>query len=240
MGGLRKPPNGSDPSSPPPSPDTTLEDPDPIGETLEEQAIGFYSDGSLINPSVFPEEGIGFYLLNPGRGVHYGTEWLISSISAIASSYRVWSPDGEPLQIGDVSKIQGEKLFSHISHQNGLDIDIAYLDRRRVERTRGNGFEFSYVKWGHVTEDFDIERNWWLFKRLINTSKVVRIFVDRRIKRAICKYASQIGEEATSSEVLRRLRPWKHHKDHMHIRFTCPPGSRRCDDQEEPPPGSGC
>src|SRR5690606_10950697 len=83
--------------------------------------------------------------------------------------------------------------------------------------------------------------NWELVRRLVATGRVTRIFVDRAIKAALCRYAAGLegGLEAHAA-TLRRLRPYPNHANHLHVRIRCPEASRRCTPQAEPPEGHGC
>jgi penicillin-insensitive murein endopeptidase len=39
---------------------------------------------------------------------------------------------------------------------------------------------------------------------------------------------------------LRKIRPWRGHTEHMHVRLACPAGSIDCKSQDAPPEGDGC
>jgi penicillin-insensitive murein endopeptidase len=62
---------------------------------------------------------------------------------------------------------------------------------------------------------------------------VDRVLVNHAIKRRLC--ADHRGESW-----LRRVRPWRGHDSHMHVRLRCPAGSPDCRDIAPPPPGDGC
>jgi penicillin-insensitive murein endopeptidase len=208
----------------------------------EEQGIGFYSDGSLINASEFPEDSNDTVLLFPHRKRHFGTYLNIQLILETARQLRIAYPESERLQIGDISSRRGGPLASHVTHQNGLDTDVVYLRKSRKEQQpkRNYGYERGFVKNGKVIDDFDTERNWFLVSSLVSTGLINRIFIDRTIKKAFCKYARESQQYDISIEILRRLRPWPKHHNHMHISFICPITSPQCDNQIPPPEGSGC
>jgi penicillin-insensitive murein endopeptidase len=65
-------------------------------------------------------------------------------------------------------------------------------------------------------------------------SEVERIFVSPPIKRALCERAR--GDRSW----LRKIRPWRGHSAHMHVRLGCPADSVGCTSQEPPPEGDGC
>ena len=57
--------------------------------------------------------------------------------------------------------------------------------------------------------------------------------VKHGIKRSLCRLHR--GEPW-----LRRVRPWRGHDSHMHVRLRCPAGQTDCQDIAPPPPGDGC
>ncbi len=57
----------------------------------------------------------------------YGTEHTIRTIVAVAAAYRAAHPDAPRLVIGDISREGGGPMTDeHVSHQNGLDVDIYF------------------------------------------------------------------------------------------------------------------
>jgi penicillin-insensitive murein endopeptidase len=212
------------------------------------EAVGFYSDGSLLNGVSLPPESPAHLKIFRPRNRGWGTETLIRTLlGAISEFHREFSA-GDRVQIGDLAAEYGGPISStHISHQNGLDVDIAYLRMNHVERDpndRGNhGFGEVFVKNKRLTKNFDLKRNWFLLKAFVGQGNVVRIFVDPEIKRAFCGQSKKLDPFGTNSRrtsVLRRLRPYPNHDDHFHVRIRCPANSPKCVAQEEPPTGSGC
>lgn len=207
------------------------------------QAVGSYSNGSLLSPHRFMDEGFGFVKLFRLRDRGWATFDLLEVVTRAAAALRQAYPDGERLQLGDASQHGGGLMSRHASHQNGLDIDLAFLNRARLEQDpweSERGFTELFVVKGRVTPNFDLERNWSLVKALVSTGRVTRIFVDPAIKGAMCALALRSGEYSARTEDLRRLRPLSGHADHLHVRISCPARSPECIPQEEPPAGSGC
>ena len=64
--------------------------------------------------------------------------------------------------------------------------------------------------------------------------RVARIFINPVIKRAMC------AETWEDRDFLRRLRPWRGHDGHFHVRLNCPADSPDCQPQSPPPAGDGC
>ncbi len=207
------------------------------------QPLGYYAQGLLKHPFVFPNEGDGYVKVMRTKGRNYGTVGLFEVIAKAASLMRSLFPRSERLQLGDISGVHGGRISGHASHQNGLDVDIAYYrTNRREMRVMGrDSFDESFVTRRGVSPNFDLARNWTLFQLLVSTGKISRIFVDAKIKRTLCKYARSLGPlDDMGAETLRRLRPLTYHHDHMHVRVVCPRFSEGCVTQDDPPPGTGC
>ncbi len=215
-------------------------------ESRQEQSIGSYARGSLVNPSRLEDDGIGFLKIFRSRDRGYGSRDLIGFIASLSARVLERHPEGERIQIGDLSGPRGGYISGHSSHQIGLDVDTSFLrvDRREQSLDNESGFDEAFVRAGTLTSNFDIERNWTFFAEAAATGLVQRMFVDPAIKRAYCKTMRDRAPEsewpAATLETLRRLRPYPNHDDHIHIRLYCPPGSTQCKAQEEVAPGSGC
>jgi penicillin-insensitive murein DD-endopeptidase len=209
-----------------------------------EQARGFYSKGSLVNASVVPLEGTGFIKIMRPRDRGYVTyEWMEVIKGATKLMHEEYA-DGEPLQIGDVAGRNGGQLAQHASHQNGLDGDVVYFrnNHHQQDPEDGSGFKELFVVDGKtISPNFDAKRNWRFINHLTDTNRLVRIFMDPVIKHELCDYSKKIGEyDAKGIEVLRHVRPYVNHRDHMHVRITCPAASTKCVAQTPVPAGSGC
>jgi len=207
-----------------------------------EQARGFYADGSLVNAAAFPLVTESLIELFPKRERYFATTDLVRVVRRVSKSLQKKYPRGERLQLGDASQRAGGEVSGHVSHQNGLDLDIAYLRRDHWEQdlNEAAGFLEDFVKDTKVTANFDLQRNWFLVKELVKTGRVNRIFVNAQIKQALCNFAKRKGEFKKYNQALRRLRPWQGHADHLHLRLTCPRKSPACITQVEIPEGQGC
>jgi len=208
----------------------------------EEQAVGFYSKGRLKNATSLDADGVGYLKLFTDRDRGYGTGLLVDTLVDLGAKLMDQYPASERIQIGDISGPVGGKISRHASHQNGLDVDLAFMRTNKKEQSPSveTGFIEVFVKGSKVTKNFNTERNWFVINSLVKTDKIVRIFVDKVIKKELCQYAKKNNLLSEHEETLRRLRPWPHHGDHMHVRFVCPESSSRCVSQEDPPEGHGC
>jgi penicillin-insensitive murein endopeptidase len=210
---------------------------------LASEAIGFYSNGKIANSiSVDDYSESHIRKLFRNRGQLYGTSETMLALSSLSDHMKSSFPTVEVTQIGDISSKTGRKIRRHKSHQNGLDSDVVYY------RVNEQAQPESETEWGEdfvinkkLTKNFHIARNWEAMKFLVNNHDVGRIFVDGKIKKALCKHATDIGEFQQEAETLRRLRIENSvHMHHFHLRLKCPSGNSRCKAQSEPPAGSGC
>jgi hypothetical protein len=74
----------------------------------------------------------------PDRGYRrYGSAKLMHVLLSVVKDYHAANPDAPRVVIGDMSRHGGGPLDQHVSHQNGLDVDIYYprTDRREVAPT---------------------------------------------------------------------------------------------------------
>ncbi len=71
---------------------------------------------------LLPASGVGFRTYNRDGNDQYGTAETIAHIQAIGAK---WSEvSNTPMQVGDISRKNGERLKPHESHQKGIDADI--------------------------------------------------------------------------------------------------------------------
>jgi len=99
-------------------------------------SLGLPYDGSLIDGTQLPVEGPDWVTWNPVTDSSpnlprrlYGNDRTIRAIVSVTASYRAAHPDAPPVVIGDISREGGGPMWDeHVSHQNGLDVDI-YLPR---------------------------------------------------------------------------------------------------------------
>lgn len=218
-------------------------DPNDPSQGDREQSFGFYSHGRLAAATRLPDSGGGFVKILRPRNRRFASEDMIYLITKVSKELDQKFPNRrDAVQIGDVSAELGGLVPGHNSHQNGLDVDIAFLRTNETMQNPDdvNGFREKFVSSGKVSNNFDLERNWALAKLMVATGRPQRIFVNQVIKNAFCKLAREKGELQSAAETLHRLRPYSGHEDHFHVRITCPLNSPKCEAQEEIPAGTGC
>jgi hypothetical protein len=95
--------------------------------------------GTLSQGVRLPAAGPGFFTWDPllhrrpdRPGRRWGTDRLVRTVLRVVADYRRAYPDAPPLGIGDLSRRHGGRFgILHVSHQNGLDVDVYYPRRDR-------------------------------------------------------------------------------------------------------------
>jgi murein endopeptidase len=164
-------------------------------------SVGLQYAGRLIDGTQLPQEGPNWVTWDPVTdsspnlpGRLYGHEHTIRAILAVLSGYRTAHPEAPKVIVGDISLRDGGRMDEHVSHQNGLDVDIYYprLDRR----------EIAPASTGQVD------------RRL--AQDLLDRFVADGAKVVFVGYST--GLRGESGVVV----PYPNHENHMHIRFPVP------------------
>jgi murein endopeptidase len=115
------------------------------------QALGVPDAGRLLGGVRLPREGEHFFTWDPVLKTtpsrpwrRWGTDGLIRTILRVARDHRAAHPKAPRLAIGDLSRPRGGDfgkrygILGHVSHQNGLDVDVYYprKDRRQLAPRR--------------------------------------------------------------------------------------------------------
>jgi Penicillin-insensitive murein endopeptidase len=99
---------------------------------------GLWFSGSLADGTQLPTEGADWVTWNPATDSSpnlphrlYGNERTIRAIVSAIAGYRRAHPEAPRVVVGDISFRDGGRMDEHVSHQNGLDVDVYYprLDR---------------------------------------------------------------------------------------------------------------
>ncbi len=203
----------------------------------EPRIIGAHGLGCIAGAAALPADGPGWQVVRLSRNRFWGHPALLDTLRNLAGAA---SRAGLPaLWIGDLGQARGGPLpWGHASHQIGLDADI-WLDvsaRPALNASTRERIEVpSLVRADGMAVDPAIytERHATLIRLAAQQPGVDRIFVNPAIKQALC--SAHAGEPW-----LRRIRPWRGHDSHMHIRLRCPAGQTECHDQAPVPAGDGC
>lgn len=136
------------------------------------------------------------------------------------------------VRVHDLSLRHGGAIDDHRSHQSGRDVDITYYRRRGCGR---NGCPLEDVDPG----DLDVRRQWALLRTWLERDELEAVYIDYALQRPLYREARRRG--ATRAQLRRWfqfprgrraregvVRHFPHHRDHLHARFACSRGERRC------------
>ena len=194
------------PTTEPPPADGEAQD-RPI-EWRESRALGLpYSRGRLRDGVKLPPEGRDFFTWDPVLRSspnrpwrRYGTDHLVRTLLIVLREHRLAHPEAPRVGIGDLSRPQGGEFgrryggLGHLSHQNGLDVDVYY--------PRWDGLE----RRPHTPDMVDEELAQDLVDRFV-AAGAQKVFVVPRLRLR--------GPRKVVVNLV-------HHDDHLHVRLRKP------------------
>jgi murein endopeptidase len=174
-------------------------------------AVGAPWHGRLLHGAQLPPQGPDFFTWDPVRERFPNRPWrrwghdrLIRTLLRVLHEYRVDNLQPARVGIGDISRRRGgvfDERFGglgHASHQNGLDMDLFYPRKDRLERRPFRAREIDTV----LAQDL----------------------VDRFVA-AGAKYVF-VGPRTGLTGPRRQVQVLAHHDDHMHVRLRRRRGGR--------------
>ena len=199
--------------------------------------IGSTGLGCIAGAVELPNEGPGWQSVRVSRNRLWGHPAMVAWVQHFAGRARAQGfPD---LWIGDLSQPRGGPMsYGHASHQIGIDADI-WLDLNpkplvpAAHRERIPEVSLVLPDGSGVDPARFTERHVALIRLAAEMPGLDRLLVNAAIKRELCR--RHAGEPW-----LRRVRPWRGHDSHMHIRLPCPAGQADCRGIPPPPAGDGC
>jgi len=199
--------------------------------------VGGTGLGCIAGAEALPPDGPGWQAVRLSRNRNWGHPALLAAIRDLAAaSRRAGLPD---LWIGDLGQPRGGPMpYGHASHQAGLDADV-WLDLSPkppapvAARERIPERSLVLADESGVDPRLFTPAHARLIRLAAELPGIDRVLVNHGIKRSLC--AAHAGEPW-----LRRVRPWRGHDSHMHVRLRCPAGSPDCRDLPPPPAGDGC
>jgi penicillin-insensitive murein DD-endopeptidase len=203
------------------------------------RVIGSVANGCISGAQSLPEVGAGYVSIRRYRKRFYGHPTLLRFISDVGRAQQ--RQTGALLLVGDLSQPRGGLMSSsHRSHQNGLDVDLWLTPADSAEAAR-QLMDHADDPPSMVGADGRRMSEYWgdhqriLIETVARHRAVERIFANPAIKLALCQSAT-----AEDRGWLRKVRPWKGHDAHVHVRLSCPPDSPQCEAQNPLPSGDGC
>lgn len=184
---------------------------------VDYKGISFRS--RIRDPEWLGFSGLGYLVKNPGTvwGTRDTVEMLRLAFRRVALSF----PNTAPFVVGDISRKRGGRFHPHVSHKNGLDIDLSFAAKDNEHRER-----FQVV----TRETMDAEKTWEFMRAILENGHTEYIFADHRLQRKLYAQALAAGlspahlEEVfqyPSSRHTKRgiIRHARGHRNHMHVRF---------------------
>jgi murein endopeptidase len=123
---------------------------EPVREEIEwhaSRAVGRPTAGRLVRGVRLPAESATFFTWDPIRKTspnrawrRWGSDHLLRTLLAVLGDFQDEHPGAPRVGIGDLSRPHGGDFGpqfgypGHASHQNGLDVDVYYPRRDRLER----------------------------------------------------------------------------------------------------------
>jgi len=199
---------------------------------------GGYSKGCLAGGVELAETGPTWQAMRLSRNRNWGHPVLIGFIQELSAEVAEL-PGWEGLYVGDMSQPRGGPMRTgHVSHQNGIDVDMWMLPPKRLNLTRTERENLSSISTRRSAGAYT-NSNWTpehrqVLKLAASDPRVERIFVFPGAKVDMCR------NETGDRSYLRKIRPWWGHHYHFHVRLACPRGSPDCVPQVAVPPGDGC
>ena len=164
-------------------------------------SIGLPYAGHLENGTQLPVEGPDWVTWNPNTdsrpnlpGRLYGHEHTIRTIIKVLARYRRAHPSAPRIVVGDISLHSGGVMDQHVSHENGLDVDVYYPRRDRWLQA--------------PTSTAQIDRR--LSQDLLDG------FVAAGASKIFVGYATELRGPRDI------VTPYPNHENHMHVRFRNP------------------
>lgn len=199
---------------------------------------GGANGGCIAGAASLPPDGDWYQTIHGKISHFWGAPTTVQGIQLLAQKAHAYGLP--PLLIEDMSRPRGGPMpGGHISHQVGLDVDVA-LDmhmRGYLSEAQRESIQIASL----VRSDYrDIEPSMWgeaevrLLWLAATLTGVDRVLINAAIKQQLCRTVT--GDRSW----LRFVRPWYGHAAHMHISFKCPAGQLDCVAKAPPPPGDGC
>lgn len=202
------------------------------------RAIGEAANGCLAGAQALPAQGEGYVQIRRERQRNFGHPLTLAFVRDLGAEQARRA--GRFVMIGDLSQPRGGLMSSsHRSHQNGLDLDVWFLLADSPAQAHRD-YPESAAPPSMVRDDGLAVNDLWgpaqrqLLKLAAEDNRVERIFINPAIKQRLC------DSEGGDRHWLRKLRPWRGHDAHFHVRLKCPQDSADCQVQSPPPAGDGC
>ena len=162
--------------------------------------------------------GNGYVIRNPKES--YGATRTLNNLFKVVQEVRRKDWGMPPVVVGDISLRRGGYFRPHVSHQNGMDVDVGYIPKD--PRFTGRYFTVNSSR-------LDVARSFDLIKAFVDTGEVEYVFVSYWVQRMLYRHARKYLSREELKELFQyprhrsvrvgMIRDSKGHHDHFHVRF---------------------
>jgi penicillin-insensitive murein DD-endopeptidase len=195
-------------------------------------SLGYTNAGRLIGGKIFRETPfMSRVQVHRKSKVSWALPNLFSVLGRAARIVARKFP-GSVLEIGELSRKDGGRITSHLSHQSGRDADVGFyltdLDGAPLRAPRFLRCEGSGDGRDDPTIRFDDERNWEFVRAILEdpSEEVRQIFIYAPLRARLLAYAAKIKapRQLRAKAAAAMMQPINAlpHDDHFHIRISCP------------------
>jgi murein endopeptidase len=198
----------------------------------EPLSLGYTNSGRLVGGRLFRDTPFMTRVQHHRKSkVSWALPNLLTVLNRAARAVSRKFP-GSVLEIGELSRKDGGRITSHLSHQSGRDADVGFyftdLDGAPIRAPRflrcdgrGDGRDDPTVR-------FDDQRNWEFVRALLEdpNEEVRQIFIYAPLRARLLAYAAKVKapRQVRAKAAAAMMQPVNAlpHDDHFHIRISCP------------------
>ena len=203
------------------------------GPEIRSAAVGRPQAGELVNGQQLPD-GRAWYRRHPN--LEWGTNETITLLEDAFDAVQRKHPNAHDIAVGDISAKTGGPLGGHKSHQSGRDADIGFY----FEHQPKHGPKAAIDALHHP---LDYAATWELLTTLVGPSpdkcRIEYMFVGYPVQKKLYDWAKKQGVSERklawmfqyprgSRAMLGVIRHEPGHTNHIHVRFKCPRGDKKC------------
>jgi penicillin-insensitive murein endopeptidase len=195
-------------------------------------SLGYTNSGTLIGGRQFRDTPFMSRLsVHKKSKVSFALPNLLAVLNRAARSVARKHP-GSMLDVGELSRKEGGRIKSHLSHQSGRDADVGFymtdLDGSPIRAPRFLRFDGRGDGRDDPTVRFDDQRNWEFVRALLEdpNEEVRQIFIYAPLRARLLAYAAKVKapRQLRAKAAAAMMQPVNAlpHDDHFHIRISCP------------------
>jgi murein endopeptidase len=195
-------------------------------------SLGYTNSGRLIGGKLFRDTPFMTRTqVHRKSKVSWALPNLLSVLNRAARTVARKYP-GSMLELGELSRKEGGRITSHLSHQSGRDADVSFyltdLDGAPIRAPRflrcvgtGEGRDDPTIR-------FDDQRNWEFVRALLEdpNEEVRQIFIYAPLRARLLAYAAKVKApralRAKAAAAMMQPVNALPHDDHFHVRISCP------------------